>query len=472
MQPGRFLSVLAIAALLVGCRSSGIAFNPPGGRSGGASRVVHVVVAPGLPVNVGYQVGTSGTWKLLCSACTPGTMSFTLNGTDAYGVAMYCSAWDYPAIFQATTPEVDTVNLPQCIGATDVTPASLSGSYDASAFGGATEVDVQQDDVSATGGLPSGSYSVPFPGGTQDVFAEVRNSSDVSSGNYRGIVALKTLQNQTIPASGVAIDFAASDAVGSPETMTWTNIPSNSFFESGVQFGLTSVFAYGGNACAVWLNAFTEVNGLGGGTDVLQYPTVASADVGANDAYYAFADAGVTGHGNAADEYADIFQPSPPTTLALTAPFDLEPNVANTALSLNYTGFSGLSANGEIWGYLLSFAWGSGNYETAAVTSGWVKASGSTNYPVPIVSLTGFPALTPPANSTAVNFSGDAVYVSEIGFSSDVGSIAHSRGAQGGIGGGVGSPCAVITQNSPPTSGTFYRNGALGCFTFGVGNGC
>ncbi len=470
MQPGRFLSALAIAALLAGCKSTGIAFNPPGGRSSGASRVVHVVIAPGLPVNVGYQIGTSGTWKLLCSACTPGTMSFTLNGTDAYGVAMYCSADGYPAVFQATTPEVDTVTLPQCLGTVEIAPSYLSGTYNASAFDGVTEVDVQQDDVSAAGGLPSGSYSVPFPpgGGTQDVFAEVRNSSDVSSGNYRGIVALKTLQNQTIPASGVAIDFAASDAVGSPATITWTNIPSGvSIDESGVQFGLASVFVYGGNAFAVWLNA--------GSTDVLQYPTVASADAGANDAYDAFAFANVTGHGNAFDEFADIFQPSPPTTVALTAPFDLEPNAGNTALSLDYTGFSGLSASGEIWGYFLGLCWGSSHCEDeedAVVTSGWVKASGSTSYPIPIVSLTGFPTLTPPATGNSIDFDSEVLYASEIDFSSRIGSVARSRGAQSLDFSSHRAPSAVRTQNSTPTSGTFYENDASGCFTFGVGNGC
>jgi hypothetical protein len=370
----RTLAAVITAVVLAGCTSTGIAYNPPNGGN-----IVTLDIYGSATIV--YQTSLHGAWKVLPA----GQTQFETTDGTAYGVAYYCAS--QPGIvtaaaqgvrpqritygtfvLQATTSEIDVVPV-YCANPTEGT---LSGSYDASAFATTANVEVDGYNVGSTA---TGDYSTLLPLGTQDVFATAFDGS----GN---LLALKTYPNVAVTSSTTLdITVGAADAVGSPQTLTLTNIPASSY-SSYVEMDYGEI---GG-----------ELAFMASGSTSTPYSTVAAADTDANDAYFAYGDAYVSDGATAIYVEHDLYQQSAPASVVLPAAFDpANPaTTGNPQFTLDYTGYAAL--HGGISGYVINESWygtDSGNV-VGVVTSGYLKLTGKKTYTVPVVTIAGFPSMT------------------------------------------------------------------------------
>lgn len=386
------LAVLAVAALLAGCKSTGIALNPPNGGN-----VVTLVIS-GSPV-IAYQDTLNGAWKLLPANQT----QFTVTGGTAYGVAFTCAAlepsssgqrvpqgseWTPTAVIQATTTEINTIPVP--CGETDT---EVFGTFDASAFAGTSYgyVDYESEIPSSVG-----DYEIIVPPGVQDIFAAAYNDDD-------DVIAFKTLQSVNVPETGLTgenVTLTASDAVGTSQNVAWTNAPDWSPY-SWVDFG-----------------SYNETLPLadGDGTS-LSYPTVAASDVGSDDVYVAESAAGNEGDGSEQNAEAGAYGQTLPSTIAYPHLWDASApsDATRPAFTLNYGGFSGVS--GGFGAYAFEEDWGTIEDEQgvtfALVSFGYVHAAHISSYTAPDITLAGFSDMVP-ASGDVFFYDEAAVYSTPI----------------------------------------------------------
>jgi hypothetical protein len=477
-QRGVYAAVL-IAALLAGCRSTGTAFNPPYGGN-----IVTLDIL-GTPTAIAYQTSAHGAWKLLPS----GQTTFTIPGT-AYGVAFTCpeddlfetsasqrsaqvEEWQPTVVIQATTTDFNTVLVP-CNG-DDETEATLSGTYDATAFESTNQVDVDYDEV---GGGGTGSYSIDVTPGTQDVFGEAWDGDT--------LLAFKTIPSLNVPAGGATenITFSNSDAVGSSKTISWTNVPGTNEEEySYLDFGSFDVSPEIGSS----------------DSSSITYPTIAAGDIASDDSYYAESESEVDGPGNATAVEAAAFNPSLPTTIAFPDTWNSAGPTDSTqpSFSLHYTGYAGLT--GGIQAYFLDEEWGTeGEQEgwtLVAVTQRYLTARGSSTYTSPDIALTGFSDMVPASGDiypwAAVAFYGSPLFLQyfyfegldEVARGSGAQSLAHVPAAWGngptiqssssGATRSLTSGLRVMSSsNASTTIGIGDWSAAEGCTTIGTGAEC
>ncbi|MGH7737927.1 MAG: hypothetical protein ACREMP_08715 [Candidatus Tyrphobacter sp.] len=455
MRAYKALGYAAILGLLAGCRSSGIAFNPPPGGS-----VVTLVIAGSA--SIAYAIGTQGTWKQL----PVGQTQFTVTSGTAYGVAYTCAAEEVGVstdtsstevvVFQGTTTEIDVVPV-QCGAPPE---ATLAGTYDASAFENATRVSV--DDFSYT--PATGNYSATVPPGTQDVFAEAYDASD-------NVLAVKTYPSVNVASTGTTtqnVVIASADAVGGPQTFAMTNVPASASSEVAVVFGTV---------------AGTTINLVSSTGTSVEYPTVAAADVASDDAYVAEGFASMSGPGTAKSVVSAVFSTTPPTSAAFSVPFNVSDpaTTSNPTFTLSYTGYGGLT--GGIAAYALFENWPGGS-AVAFVSSGFLKQTGSQSYTVPTIPVAGFPSVTAPSGSRfaweAEAIYGPAALFSELGpaFLDDTARSPHAQShlqslLQGSSRTSEASSVRSESSTSEPlTSGIIRAALASDCYIVGGSVGC
>ena len=475
MRAHRLLAAAAIAALLAGCHSSGIAFNPPGGSGG---NIVTLVIT-GSPT-IAYEIGVNGAWKLLPA----GQTQFTVTNGTAYGVAYACEEEEEagslhsaavhtatsPAltesesvgVFQATTTEINVVPV-TC----NTETATLAGTFDATGVESSDYVEVDNNEVG--GESRSGSYSINITPGTQDVFGAAFNEENQ-------LLALKTYPGVDVAATGTTtqnVTISSADDVGGPQTLNITNQPATQDDEyAQVYFGN---FEY------------TTVELASSSSSSVSYPTVAAADVAPDDAYIGEGFTYVDGPGTAFWVEHDHFASSLPSSIALTAAYNQsEPTfTGNPTFSLNYTGYAGLT--GGISGYEIGEEWCCNNEGNvgAIVTSGFLKAAGTTSYTVPVITLSGFPSMTA-ASGDGYDWAvravyGTPAYLAEFASYILIDSVGKNRNPQSlgahpmMLGGGLNAHAAgvrVEEDNSTPTSGDGYWAAADDCYTVGGSEGC
>lgn len=475
MRAHRFLAAAAIAALLAGCRSSGIAYNPPGG----GGNIVTLIIS-GSPT-IAYETGIKGAWKLLPA----GQTQFTVPNGTAYGVAYACEAEvetgsvhsaavhsaTSPAVneeqivgvFQATTTEINVVPI---VCGTET--ATLAGAYNATAVEGTEYVDVNYSEVGDES--TSGDYSIPAIPGTQDVFGTAWNDENQ-------LLALKTYPGVDVAATGTTtqnVTISTSDDVGGPQTLNITNEPGTEDEEYAE--------VYFGN----FENTIVEI--ASNESSSVSYPTVAAADVASDDTYVGEGFTYVEGPGTADWVEHDRFASSLPSSVALTAPYNQsEPTfTGNPTFSLNYTGYAALT--GGISGYEIGETWCCDNEGLvgAVVTSGFLKVAGTTSYTVPVITVAGFPSMTAESGDGyewAVRaVYGTPEYLAYYAYYTayDLLSVGQNRNPQSlgahpmMLGGGPrGLAAAVRVQdNATPTSGDGYWAAAEDCYTVGGEEGC
>jgi hypothetical protein len=466
------IAAIAAALTLAGCRSTGIAYNPPTGGN-----IVTLVIS-GSPT-IAYQDTLHGAWKALPA----GQTQFTVTNGTAYGVAYACGVIEagsvhtsgsvHPetpeeevvGVFQATTTEINVVPV---VCGTET--ATLAGTYDATAVEGAADVDVNGDEVGDES--TSGSYSINAVPGTQDVFGTAWNDEDE-------LLALKTYPGVNVAATGTTtqnVTISSSDDVGGPDTLSITNEPGTEDEEYA--------YVFFGNF------EYTAMQLAYSGSSSVSYPTVAAADIASDDAYIGEGFAYVDGPGTAIWLEHDYFASSLPSSIALTAPYDQsEPTfTGNPKFALNYTGYAGLT--GGISGYEIGETWdgeGDGGLVGAVVTSGFLKAAGTTSYAVPAITVAGFPSMTAESGDSYVwtvrAVYGTPEYLAYYAYYTAydlLTSTGQNRNPQSigahpmMLGGGPrGLAAAVrIQDNATPASGDGYWAAADDCYTVGASEGC
>lgn len=469
---------LALAVLLAGCKSSGIALNPPNGGN-----VVTLVIS-GTPT-IAYQDTLHGGWKLL----PRGQTQFTVTSGTAYGVAFTCplddliseskgqrspqeESWQPTVVIQATTSEFNVVPVP-CDQENEST-AELSGNVDATAISNTSNWGVDYDYYNSGN---TGSYSFDTTPGTQDVFGFAYDDSD-------NVLAVKTIPSVNVPSGSDTVQnitFSASDAVGNSKSVNWTNAPEGNSTDTWVDFGdfnISPELAYSND---------TSVS----------YPTVASGDIASDDGYIAGSETYYENEDSEGYTEAGVFNASLPASIAY-------PNVWNAGnptddpqpkFTLNYSGFAGLT--GGVGAYAFSNAWGTEEdqegWTFAFVTFGYVHAAHISSYAPPNITLTGFSDMQASDGDIfpygeAAFYGTPAILLSQfyyIGFLS-----SGQRGAQSlhsSVPSSWSQPQVESAQSRPllggvrtlssssetePTSGIFDLSGMVSCIVIGSGATC
>lgn len=472
---------LTLALLLAGCKSSGTAFNPPGGGN-----IVTLIVS-GTPT-IAYQSTLHGAWKLLPA----GQTQFTVTGGTAYGVAFTCplddildessnqrtpqqDTWQPTVVIQATTTEANVIPIP-CGGEVEPT-ATLSGNFDATAIEGTEEGYVDANETSTNIDSDSGAYSMSAFPGTQDVFG-------VAYDDDGDVLALKTYPSVSVSSGTTTqnVMLSSSDAVGSSKSISWTNAPEGSEIESYVSFG----------------DEDAGPNLADSDSASVTYPTIAAADIASDDFYVAESNTYAEGDDSDSDTEAGIFGSTLASTVAYPNVWDVSnpTDAVQPAFTLNYTGFSGLS--GGIGAYVFSEEWGTEDEQEgwtfAFVTFGYVHAAGITSYAPPNITLSGFSDMQAESGDIfpydAAAFYGTPIVLLDDFYFFGLDS-AGQRGAQSlhsGVPASWSAPqtsgpglrllpssglrTLETTTNTTPTSGLFDVTATDSCITIGTGAEC
>lgn len=439
------LAALGLATLFASCTGGGSSPTPSNPGTGGVTPLSNITVIPtgstGSSAVVAYQTGNSAPWKLLSS----GQTTIPAGTTGAFGIAYVCpGSPDYVFILESTATETSTV--PIACGL----QGSVSGNYNVAAVSGATGMYDEQSN-SYSGATGSYSFDTYIPG-TQDIFFAANNSVQT--------LAVKTIQAVSVPASGVtgvAASFEASDAVGPRQTLTVSNEPTTQTSEYSYAF-----FGEPGFGSDLYLSSASASS--------MSYETVASGDIGSNDAYDAEGVTYVSGPGTADFVVGDTYSPSPPTTVALPNAFNATAPSASTqpTYTLNYSGLS--SVSGGFGGYYVIENLGTNpdvNIE-AFVSSGFVVSCGAVSYKVPNITLMGFPPMVSAAGDSFTWYL-EAIWESSPAFTPDL-SVAQSRSAQSLLNRPRAQPllrslATTVRTQSMPTTGSDWAAQATGTFT-------
>ncbi|HEY9084465.1 MAG TPA: hypothetical protein VIN40_00780 [Candidatus Tyrphobacter sp.] len=379
------LVFLCAAALLAGCKSTGIALNPPGGTGN-----VVTLEIPSYDVGtslgaIAYETGPHGAWKPLPSGAT----SFTVPGsTRSYGVAYVCTIGLPPVSIGRSQPEgvqpqqgartteyavqatLDDYHI-VAVSCADAPTTSVSGTYDVTAVGGAS--------ITAAGNYQNGStgsYSGSVPSNTTDLLAEAYDAG----GNTVGV---KTYPGTSVGTTPVTrnVTFTASDALGPTHMLTATAAPAG-FSQYSEALYLTSDLA-----------AHVFMANSNGGT--LTYPSVAAGDA---TGLYGLGSYGYYYNATASQTVAAFDVTATASAVSLTIPTAWAPsspvNTANNpTFTMNYAGFPSPPA-GSIFSYNAYFEapCTAGNCVSYAnATNKFLRSTGASTYQVPQVALSGFP---------------------------------------------------------------------------------
>lgn len=341
------------------------------------------LVITGVPSVIATQDGPKGLWTALPS----GQTSFQISGT-AYGVAYVCGS-NNPEdadvyVFQGTISDLKSVPVVcgQFNGGTENFTVSFAPSSFCPNPHGVFAAYVGIDgigfiDATSCGGSPQMFSAGPYFAETQDFFG-------VAADGEGNLMAVHLDPNVAVPGS-TSIEFSGADAIGPDATVQYKNVPA------GVQpFGLFVQFG----SFEWWQLTLGSTNSQ----TSLNYPTIAGGDVGKNDSYFAWSEAGVTGHGNADFLFAGAFSPNPPSVLTYQSPFNAQVTPAGSPqFKLNYFGYSKLKGGKTF--YAIMGKWSTQNAITI-VTPAFLTAAGSTTYTFPNVTVSGFPPMVAQSNTT------------------------------------------------------------------------
>ncbi len=154
---------------------------------------------------------------------------FLPSGTVKYSVAYVCSAFNDEFVFEATTQDATALTL-SCPSRSD--PSALgaaTGSVDASAITGATNVIVDGNGGGSSLGAIAAPFSVPMQNGVNDVAFVAMDSNSKA-------VGVKIVRGQNIPGAvngGSTVVFGAGDAI-TTQPVTINNVPAGFPVPDGV----------------------------------------------------------------------------------------------------------------------------------------------------------------------------------------------------------------------------------------------
>jgi len=374
---GKSLSFVAmtVASLILSSCGGGSTSSNSGGSGGNPTDtdVVFSFAGGVAPLAVAEQFGT-GAWTK-ASAPTNGQLTVTVpNGTNNYAVAYVCPTWqgmgpvNQETIIEATLTD-GTAFTVSCFQ--NPTPGVGTGSANGTAIAGVTGLRIAgTQGYGAYLNTPSGSFNTNFAKGANDIAV-------VGLDNSSNVLGVKIVRGQTVPGainSNNTIMLAASDAT-TPQSIAVTNIPS----------GFTSPAAV---AASYWTASGTFFE-LMNNTSPTQYAAVPVSQSQSGD-YYSFT--ANTASGSHQSLYvATTATSSGSVILQMPAPltYDAPAPAALPTFTVNYSGFSGATASGD----LVTIQWfiNTSTLEYLSVYATSSSLNGVTTLTVPdLTALSGF----------------------------------------------------------------------------------
>jgi hypothetical protein len=317
------------------------------------------------------------------------------SGTTQYGVAFVCTSVrsgtqvKQQFIIQADLKDGTAYTLQSCLP--DLTlplpTGSLTGSFDATAIAGTSEVDISVDNFStgASSATPTGSFNITTAQvGVTDAFAVAFNSSHT-------LLAMKVVRAQTVPGvanGGSPITLAASDAIPASMSISVVNAPAG-FNPPTVDHFPSYVTANGSYAIGIG-NPFLPTG----------YSVAPAAQAQPGDYYLLDMSAAV---GNRSVTTTQRLKTAASVTLTLPNPWTATPPAPARfpTFTFDYTGFAGQPAVADIAG--LSWTQGGVSFGMS-VTATANSQNGATTltFPDP-ASIPGFFLMAPAG--TTINWS-------------------------------------------------------------------
>lgn len=208
------MSIVGIAAMMVaGCGGSSSTIPPQG------TTVAVTFAGTTAPAAVATQIGDGP----FAGASLQGNQLFlTLpTGTTKYGIAYVCSALNDEFVFEATTQDATTLTL-SCLPAAPSTLGAATGSVDASAITGATNVFIRGDGGSGGSlGAVTAPFTIAMQNGVNDVAFIAMDSNNKA-------VGVKIARGQNVPGAvngGSPVVFGAGDVTTTQPAMI-NNVPA------------------------------------------------------------------------------------------------------------------------------------------------------------------------------------------------------------------------------------------------------
>ena len=339
-----FWTVIVVSSLLIistGC-GGGSSVATPGPTPTPAPSSVTIAFAAPTPVAFAQKIG-SGNWTAASSS--GGQMVLQLPfGTTQYGVAFVCqsvrsgTAVDQQFIIQADLKDGNAYTLQQCLPDLSGTPpaATFTGSFDASAIAGASQVEISVDNFSSNlvAATLTGSFNMTTAQvGVTDAFAVAYDSAHT-------LLGMKIVRSQIIPGvanGGNPITLAASDAVTTSMPISYANIPAGFPQVFGIHFP-SYVTANGSYAI-----------GISTGNPLLPtgYSVAPAAATQPGDYYLVDL---IAGAGNQSVTTTQRLKTAAPVTLTLPNPWTATPPAPAhfPTITFDYTGFTGQPAIADV----------------------------------------------------------------------------------------------------------------------------
>jgi hypothetical protein len=334
------LLAMALLSMAIGCGGGGAQSS----STTSAGSTVAVSFAAPTPVAVAEKIGT-GNWTA-ASLPSGGPLMVQLPpGTTQYGVAFVCTSVrsgtqvKQQFIIQADIKDGNAYTLQQCLPdfAPPLPTGSLTGSFDASAIAGTSQVEISVDNFSSNlvAATPTGSFNITTAQvGLTDAFAVAYDSSHT-------LLAMKIVRSQTVPGvanGGNPITLAASDAVTTSMPISLANVPAGFPQVFGIHFP-SYVTANGGYAMATGFNGFIPTG----------YSVVPATQAQPSDYYLVDM---LAAAGNQQVTTSQRLKTAAPVTLTLPNPWTaIPPTPARfPTFTFDYTGFTGQPAIADVAG--------------------------------------------------------------------------------------------------------------------------
>jgi hypothetical protein len=322
------VGIVGIAAIMAAGCGGGSTTVPPQGTS-----VAITFGGTTMPQAVATQ---SGDGPFIAASLQGGNLLFlTLpNGTTKYGIAYVCPVFNDEFVFEATTQDATALTLNCPAARPSPTLGAATGSVDASAMTGATNVLIAGNG----GGASLGGVAEPFSVSMQNGVNDVALIATDSNGNAVGV---KILRGQNIPGAvngGSAVVFGAGDAI-TRQPVTLNNVPAGFPVPDGVFAQYHTVNG----------TAFSLVTTLGFNSPLPgTYPAVPAGATQSGD-FYLYQSSSINFPGSGNQQVGTSLTTTSgggPLTMTFPAPWSFAgPTPARLpAFTFDYSGFSGQPA--------------------------------------------------------------------------------------------------------------------------------
>ncbi len=394
------LAFFLVALMTAGCGGGSGTTSGGGGGGGGnpPTTVTFTFRGPTAPAAAAVQIG-SGPFAL--QTVSSGQLSLSVpNGTKNFAVAYVCPSFDpgggnvvrnFEFLYEASTDDGTSFSPTPCphFAAADQ-PGTLTGSVDASAIPGVTEVRLYalNGTVFVESSVAPANISLSAQTGTNRVGVLAYKATQTSNYGNLDLAAARLFSSQTIPGQlngGNPVVLGASDAT-TPQAITYSGVPSG--------FSTPSTAVLGSTGAGEFIVTSTATS---------TYPALPAAAMASGDFYDLRS---TSSSGGQMMGVQMTMSSANPVTIAFPAPWAYAgpPAAKLPTFNFDYQGFAGKS--GVIQTALITWLSGSTTEFWYQVSASARYQNGATAIAMPDLSgLAGFLAL--PASGTNMVWSAE-----------------------------------------------------------------